>query len=103
MINLTDPRMVQMTCDVKNKQTKEKWKFDNFIVVGFHETGETALIAADLRNIASAIDTLTQVYKTGMSMASQETRRAVEADIFLEACDAGKKVDSNDAVSGDDS
>ena len=78
--------MVNMTCDVKDNNTKEKWTFQNFIVVGFHETGETALIAADLRNIASAIDTLSSVYKAGMSMASPEVRRAVETDLFLQAC-----------------
>ncbi len=85
MLKLTDPESVHMKCIVTNEDTGERRNFRNFILVGKTESKETIMIAADLRDLARAIETLTDLYTASIKMASPQVQREVEADMIIEA------------------
>ncbi len=85
MLKLTDPNSVNVKCVVTNEDTGERRNFRNFILVGKIEGGETIMIAADLRDLARAIEALTDLYKASMKMASPKVQQEVETDLIIEA------------------
>ncbi|MBT9167366.1 MAG: hypothetical protein DDT19_00695 [Syntrophomonadaceae bacterium] len=85
MLKLTDPESVNVQCVVTNEDTGERRVFRNFILVGKTEDLETVMIAADLRDLARAVETLNDMYKASMNLASPKVRREVEADLIVEA------------------
>ncbi|MBT9169229.1 MAG: hypothetical protein DDT19_02583 [Syntrophomonadaceae bacterium] len=85
MLKLTNPESVNMRCIVINENTGERRNFRNFVLVGKTEDMETTMIAADLRDLARAIETLKDTYRAGMKLAPLKVQCEVEADLIIEA------------------
>ena len=93
-VRLTDPRKVNARCTfTADKRTQS---FSQFILVGFHENGETLVTAADLRDLAKGIQMLQEVYDNAMEQVTPDVRRSVEVDIFLEGALRGEEDDDDE-------
>ena len=85
-VTLVDRESVDAKCIVMDKG--KRYEFDRFVTIGFMNDAdskeEIAIVAAYLTDLGSAIDTLIDVFRRGMTSASPEVRAKVSEHLNRE-------------------